>query len=97
MGGCIMLCMQEIYDFEPIRQQLVQLRRRHPKYSLDIGRFEKTIEAHIARYGQLMVQYRRRPSASGLARANAERDAVLAIMQDLSRRDLVALLSKPTN
>lgn len=89
--------MQEPYDFEPIRQQLRQLRRRHPTYSLDIGRFEKTVEAHIACYGQIMVQYRRRPSASCLARAQAEVDAVLAIMHDLSRRDLVALLSRPAN
>jgi hypothetical protein len=89
--------MQEIYDFEPIRQQLQQLRRRHPSYRLDIIRFEKTVEAHIARYGQIMVEYRKRPGASCLSRANAERDAVLAIMQDLSKRDLVALLSKPAN
>lgn len=87
--------MQDSYDFEPIRQQLQQLRRRHPSYRLDIIRFEKTIEAHIARYGQIMVEYRRRHHASCLARAQVEVLAVEAIMRDLSRRDLVALLSKP--
>lgn len=83
-----------MYDFEPIRDQFREMRKRHPGHSRDISRFQSTVEAHIKKYGQLMILHRQSHRKGYLSEADKEVEKVLKIMNQVSKWEVMSLLSR---
>ena len=81
-------------DFQELRNQFSQWRRRFPMFTHDVHRIEQIINTHIQSHSKLMVLHRQTHSRSYLEKAQQEIDAINRIILTVEKIELMAMLSQ---
>ena len=81
-------------DFDKLRTQLDKWRRRFPMFGHDIRTIQKSIEVHMKNYMEFLIKYKQTKSDRHIENAQAEIDKINALMNTISKVELMALLSK---
>ena len=81
-------------DFEQLRAQFSDWRRRFPMFTHDVHRIEKMIYEHIQTHSKIMVMYRQTKNRSHLEKAQLEIDAINKIIDTVEKMELMAMLSR---
>ena len=81
-------------DFDKLRTQLDKWRRRFPMFGHDIRTIQNSIEVHMKNYMEFLIKYKQTKSDRHIENAQAEIDKINALMNTISKVELMALLSK---
>ena len=81
-------------DFQQLRNQFSQWRRRFPMFTHDVHRIEQIINTHIQSHSRLMVLHRQTHSRSYLEKAQLEIDAINRVILTVEKIELMAMLSQ---
>ena len=81
-------------DFQQLRNQFSQWRRRFPMFTHDVHRIEQIINTHIQSHSRLMVLHRQTHSRSYLEKAQLEIDAINRVILTVEKIELMSMLSR---
>jgi hypothetical protein len=81
-------------DFQQLRNQFSQWRRRFPMFTHDVHRIEQIINTHIQSHSKLMVLHRQTHSRSYLEKAQLEIDAINQVIATVEKIELMSMLSR---
>jgi len=81
-------------DFNKLRDQLDKWKKRFPMFSHDVRRIQSAIEVHMKNYMEFLIKYKQTKNDIHIANAQAEIDKINALMNTISKVELMALLSK---
>jgi hypothetical protein len=81
-------------DFQALRRQFVDWRKRFPMFTHDVASIEQIIEKHIQDYSKHLVNYRQTRSKSHLERAQQELDAINQVLALVEKMELMSMLSR---
>jgi hypothetical protein len=81
-------------DFQELRNQFGQWRKRFPMFKHDVQQIEQMINTHIQSHSRLMVLHRQTHSSSYLEKAQLEIDAINRIILTVEKIELMAMLSR---
>jgi hypothetical protein len=80
-------------DFQTLRDQFSQWRKRFPMFKHDVQQIEHIINTHIQSHSKLMVLYRQTHNRSYLEKAQLEIDAINRVILTVEKIELMAMLS----
>jgi hypothetical protein len=86
--------IQSDKDFQTLRDQFSQWRRRFPMFKHDVQQIEHIINTHIQSHSKLMVLYRQTHNRSYLEKAQLEIDAINRVVLTVEKIELMSLLSR---
>jgi hypothetical protein len=81
-------------DFNKLRDQLDKWRKRFPMFSHDVRRIQSSIEVHMKNYMEHLIRYKQTKSNHYIEKAQAEIDKINALMNTISKVELMSILSK---
>jgi hypothetical protein len=81
-------------DFDKLREQLTKWRKRFPMFTHDVRRIQSSIEVHMKNYMEHLIRYKQTKSDHCISKAQSEIDKINALMNTISKVELMALLSK---
>ena len=81
-------------DFQELRNQFSQWRKRFPMFTHDVRRIEQIINTHIQSHSKLMVLHRQTHNRSYLEKAQLEIDAINRVILTVEKIELMAMLSQ---
>ena len=81
-------------DFQKLRNQFSEWRKRFPMFKHDVQQIERTINTHIQAHSKLLVLHRQTHNKSYLKKAQLEIDAINKIILTVEKIELMALLSR---
>ena len=81
-------------DFDKLRSQLDKWRKRFPMFSHDIRTIQNSIEHHMKAYMEHLIRYKQTKSEHCIGKAQEEIDKIIALMNTISKVELIAILSK---
>jgi hypothetical protein len=81
-------------DFNKLRTQLDKWRKRFPMFGHDIRTIQNSIEVHMKNYMEHLIRYKQTKSDHCISNAQSEIDKINALMNTISKVELMALLSK---
>ena len=90
----IYMQIQSDKDFQTLRDQFSQWRRRFPMFKHDVQQIEHIINTHIQSHSKLMVLYRQTHNRSYLEKAQLEIDAINRVVLTVEKIELMSLLSR---
>ncbi len=90
----IYMQIQSDKDFQSLRDQFSQWRRRFPMFKHDVQQIEHIINTHIQSHSKLMVLYRQTHSRSYLEKAQLEIDAINRVVLTVEKIELMSLLGR---
>jgi hypothetical protein len=86
--------IQSDKDFQTLRDQFSQWRRRFPMFKHDVQQIEHIINTHIQSHSKLMVLHRQTHNRSYLEKAQLEIDAINRVVLTVEKIELMSLLSR---
>jgi hypothetical protein len=86
--------IQSDKDFQTLRDQFSQWRRRFPMFKHDVQQIEHIINTHIQSHSRLMVLHRQTHNRSYLEKAQLEIDAINRVVLTVEKIELMSLLSR---
>jgi hypothetical protein len=86
--------IQSDKDFQSLRDQFSQWRRRFPMFKHDVQQIEHIINTHIQSHSKLMVLHRQTHNRSYLEKAQLEIDAINRVVLTVEKIELMSLLSR---
>jgi hypothetical protein len=86
--------IQSDKDFQALRDQFSQWRRRFPMFKHDVQQIEHIINTHIQSHSKLMVLHRQTHNRSYLEKAQLEIDAINRVVLTVEKIELMSLLSR---
>jgi hypothetical protein len=86
--------IQSDNDFQTLRDQFSQWRRRFPMFKYDVQQIEHIINTHIQSHSKLMVLYRQTHNRSYLEKAQLEIDAINRVVLTVEKIELMSLLRR---
>jgi len=89
-----MLEIESHLDFDKLRDQLDKWRKRFPMFGHDVRRIQSAIEVHMKNYMEHLIRYKQTKSEHCIKNAQDEIDKINALMNTISKVELMALLSK---
>ena len=81
-------------DFDKLRVQLDKWRKTHPMFSHDVRRIQSSIEIHMKNYMEHLIRYKQTKSNHCISKAQEEIDKINALINTISKVELMALLSR---
>jgi hypothetical protein len=90
----IYMQIQSDKDFQTLRDQFSQWRRRFPMFKHDVQQIEHIINTHIQSHSKLMVLHRQTHNRSYLEKAQLEIDAINRVILTVEKIELMSLLSR---
>jgi hypothetical protein len=81
-------------DFQELRNQFSQWRKRFPMFKHDVHLIEQMINTHIQSHSRLLVLHRQTHNRSYLEKAQLEIDAINQIILTVEKIELMAMLSR---
>lgn len=81
-------------DFQELRNQFSEWRKRFPMFKHDVRNIEQMINTHIQSHSKLLVVYRQTHNKSYLEKAQLEIDAINRILDTVSKLELMAMLNQ---
>ena len=81
-------------DFQELRNQFSEWRKRFPMFKHDVRNIEQMINTHIQSHSRLMVLYRQTHNKSYAEKAQLEIDAINRIILTVEKIELMSLLSR---
>jgi len=81
-------------DFNLLDQEFSKLLELFPLFSHDINCVRNTVNNHRDNFSRLLVEHRRTKNPAYLNEAQAELDAINAIMETFSKHTLLAMLAR---
>ena len=90
----IYMQIQSEKDFQELRDQLSQWRKRFPMFKHDVQKIEHIINTHIQSHSKLMVLHRQTHNRSYLEKAQLEIDAINRVILTVEKIELMSLLSR---
>ena len=90
----IYMQIQSDKDFQTLRDQFSQWRRRFPMFKHDVQQIEHIINTHIQSHSKLMVLHRQTHNRSYLEKAQLEIDAINRVVLTVEKIELMSLLSR---
>ncbi len=81
-------------DFQELRNQFSEWRKRFPMFKHDVRQIERVINIHIQSHSRLMVLHRQTHSKSYLEKAQLEIDAINQVIATVEKIELMSLLSR---
>jgi len=90
----IYMQIQSDKDFQSLRDQFSQWRKRFPMFKHDVQQIEHIINTHIQSHSKLMVLYRQTHSRSYLEKAQLEIDAINRVVLTVEKIELMSLLGR---
>jgi hypothetical protein len=85
--------IQSDKDFQTLRDQFSQWRKRFPMFKHDVQQIEHIINTHIQSHSKLMVLHRQTHNRSYLEKAQLEIDAINRVVLTVEKIELMSLLS----
>ena len=89
-----MLEIKSHEDFDKLREQLSKWRKRFPMFTHDIRTIQNAIEVHMKNYMDFLIKYKQTRKDRHIESAQSEIDKINALMNTISKVELMALLSK---
>jgi hypothetical protein len=86
--------IQSDKDFQTLRNQFSQWRRRFPMFKHDVQQIEHIINNHIQSHSKLMVLHRQTHNRSYLEKAQLEIDAINRVIATVEKIELMSMLSR---
>jgi hypothetical protein len=86
--------IQSDKDFQTLRDQFSQWRKRFPMFKHDVQQIEHIINTHIQSHSKLMVLHRQTHNRSYLEKAQLEIDAINRVILTVEKIELMSLLSR---
>jgi hypothetical protein len=86
--------IQSDKDFQSLRDQFSQWRKRFPMFKHDVQQIEHIINTHIQSHSKLMVLHRQTHNRSYLEKAQLEIDAINRVVLTVEKIELMSLLSR---
>ena len=90
----IYMQIQSDKDFQTLRDQFSQWRKRFPMFKHDVQQIEHIINTHIQSHSKLMVLHRQTHNRSYLEKAQLEIDAINRVILTVEKIELMSLLSR---
>jgi hypothetical protein len=90
----IYMQIQSDKDFQTLRDQFSQWRRRFPMFKHDVQQIEHIINTHIQSHSKLMVLHRQTHNRSYVEKAQLEIDAINRVILTVEKIELMSLLSR---
>ena len=81
-------------DFQTLRNQFSEWRKRFPMFKHDVQQIEHIINTHIQSHSRLMVLHRQTHNRSYLEKAQLEIDAINRVILTVEKIELMSLLSR---
>lgn len=81
-------------DFQSLRKQFVEWRKRFPMFIHDVARIEQIVEKHIQDYSKHLVNYRQTHSKLYLELAQKELDTINTVILTVEKIELMAMLAR---
>ena len=81
-------------DFQELRNQFSEWRKRFPMFKHDVHQIEQMINTHIQSHSRLMVLHRQTHNRSYIEKAQLEIDAINRILDTVSKLELMAMLNQ---
>ena len=81
-------------DFGKLRDQLQKWRRRFPMFDHDVRRIQDSIDIHMKNYMDYLIKYKQSKKELYIEKAQGEIDKINALLNTISKVELMALLSK---
>jgi len=81
-------------DFDKLREQLQKWRKRFPMFSHDVRRIQDSIDIHMKHYMDYLIKYKQSKKELYIEKAQGEIDKINALLNTISKVELMALLSK---
>jgi len=81
-------------DFNKLRDQFDKWKKRFPMFSHDVRTIQTAVEGHMKNYMEHLIRYKQTKSTHAIAKAQDEIDKINALMNTISKVELMALLSK---
>jgi hypothetical protein len=81
-------------DFQELRNQFSQWRKRFPMFKHDVQQIEHMINTHIQSHSKLMVLHRQTHNRSYLEKAQEEINAINRIIATVEKIELMSMLSR---
>jgi len=81
-------------DFQALRRQFIDWRKRFPMFTHDVARIEQIIEKHIQDYSKHLVNYRQTHSKLHLESAQKEIDTINTAILTVEKMELMSMLSR---
>ena len=89
-----MLEIESHKDFDKLRAQLDQWRKRHPMFGHDIRTIQSSIEHHMKAYMECLIKFKQTKSDRHIENAQLEIDKINTLINSISKAELMAILSK---
>jgi len=89
-----MLEIKSHEDFDKLREQLQKWRKRFPMFSHDVRRIQDSIDVHMKNYMDYLIKYKQSKKERYIENAQGEIDNINALLNTISKVELMALLSK---
>ena len=89
-----MLEIKSHEDFDKLREQLQKWRKRFPMFSHDVRRIQDSIDVHMKNYMDYLIKYKKNKKERYIENAQGEIDNINALLNTISKVELMALLSK---
>jgi hypothetical protein len=86
--------IQSEKDFQELRDQFSQWRKRFPMFKHDVQQIEHIINTHIQSHSRLMVLHRQTHNRSYLEKAQLEIDAINRVILTVEKIELMSLLGR---
>ena len=86
--------IQSEKDFQELRDQFSQWRKRFPMFKHDVQKIEHIINIHIQSHSKLMVLYRQTHNRSYLEKAQLEIDSINRVILTVEKIELMSLLGR---
>jgi hypothetical protein len=86
--------IQSEKDFQGLRDQFSQWRKRFPMFKHDVQQIEHIINTHIQSHSRLMVLHRQTHNRSYLEKAQLEIDAINRVILTVEKIELMSLLGR---
>ena len=90
----IYMQIQSEKDFQELRDQFSQWRKRFPMFKHDVQQIEHIINTHIQSHSRLMVLHRQTHNRSYLEKAQLEIDAINRVILTVEKIELMSLLGR---
>ena len=81
-------------DFQQLRNQFSEWRKRFPMFKHDVRSVEQMINIHIQSHSRLLVLHRQTHNRSYIEKAQLEIDAINRILDTVSKLELMAMLNQ---
>ena len=86
--------IQSDNDFQALRKQFVEWRKRFPMFVHDVKTIERIVEEHIKKHSIALVNYRQTHGKNYLEQAQKEIDAINQVIATVEKIELMSLLSR---